>query len=389
MQSNAEIFSNVEVKVYFYGSSYLSLYVDNILVYDVRGNQLINLQSKQQEIIAQANNTDDVNKITTNQTYFENTVVGWHTIDEPMFIDNWAGVKKIAELLKNNTNGKKLVLSIAGVWNGKAYDGTNVYRIDELVRRTNIEEVIMNNFLFDWPLNDNETNYTEYNITNMAVYHLDRMNNFEIPFVLNLQTGKWLALPPYNRLEKIPTSAQFKYTMFLGLLYGAKGIGISNYFYNSINENTTSSLVSFTELGGGLNDYSYTSLWSTIKNEISPLLKGTFGQTLKVLTQQSQYPGLNIATTSTINQQFIDKIEFTSGSGDGIIDLGFFTDEEDTDKKYFMAINRYYSNRENLKFSFQNLSTYKNWEVTDLVDTVKTTVLADANNKAMFYDTIS
>src|SRR5690606_11644104 len=47
------------------------------------------------------------------------------------------------------------------------------------------------------------------------------------------------------------------------------------------------------------------------------------------------------------------------------------------------------SNRENLKFSFQNLSTYKNWEVTDLVDNVKTTVLADANNKAMFYDTIS
>lgn len=183
----------------------------------------------------------------------------------------------------------------------------------------------------------------------------------------------------------MPSIQQLLYHVNLGMLYGAKEIRLDPYF--SVYHSVCTSVLST----NGLINISGnpTLLWYTFRDTISPRLSGTFGKTLKVLTQQSQYIGNNIVTDSIINQQFIDKIKFTSGSGDGIIDLGFFTDEEDTYKKYFMAVNRYYSGMENLKFSFQNLSTYKNWEVTDLVDTIKTTILADVNNKGFVYDTIS
>ncbi len=116
-----EIFSNVEFKIYYYGTptNYLNLYVDNILVYDTRGELLFTDPIFQGDIIEQANNTDNVNNITISQSDFDNTVVGWYPADEASFIDQWACVKKIAELIKNNTNGKKLVASIAGNWNGR------------------------------------------------------------------------------------------------------------------------------------------------------------------------------------------------------------------------------------------------------------------------------
>jgi hypothetical protein len=142
--SGAEIFPNIEFKIYFYGTStnYLDLYVDNILVYDQRGLDVITNINRQIQIIDQSNNTNNVNKITTNQTNFNNTVIGWYSIDEPSFIDQWACIKKIDSLIRYGTNGKKLVTSIAGNWNGRVYEGSSVFRVDELIRRIGLQEVI-------------------------------------------------------------------------------------------------------------------------------------------------------------------------------------------------------------------------------------------------------
>jgi len=68
--------------------------------------------NRQSDIVSQAKNRGDVNKFYTSS--FDSTVVGWYAVDEPGFIDNWACVKKIAELLRDSTQNKKLVTSIAG-----------------------------------------------------------------------------------------------------------------------------------------------------------------------------------------------------------------------------------------------------------------------------------
>ena len=365
-----EIFSNVEFKLYYYGTStnYLNLYVDNILVYDnERGNDLFTNQNRQQQIIDQANNINNVNNITTNQSDFENTVVGWYPADEASFIDQWACVKKIAELIKNNTNGKKLVASIAGNWNGRVYEGSSVYRVDELIRRTNIEEVIMDNYIFNYPWDENVSDYQNLNIQNMVLNHLDRLNNFNLPFVLNVQVGKW------HYEDKIPTSAQLKNTVFLGLLYGAKGIGLNNYFF-SADQNEKYFLVSFTDLGNGNYDYNYTPLWSTIKNEIAPVLSGTFGQTIKTLNQQIQGNNYDAVSATTINDSYwVKKIRVTTSLNQLLadkcyVDYGYFSNPSDLSQKYFMIVNRYYSTMSGFEITLKNLSQYKNWEVKNFIN---------------------
>ena len=108
-------FADVRFRVYFYGTStnYLSLSVDNILAFDDRGYDLMMAHiNRQSDIVSQAKNRGDVNKFYTSS--FDSTVVGWYAVDEPGFIDNWACVKKIAELLRDSTQNKKLVTSIAG-----------------------------------------------------------------------------------------------------------------------------------------------------------------------------------------------------------------------------------------------------------------------------------
>ena len=108
-------FADVKFRVYFYGTStnYLSLSVDNILAFDDRGYDLMMAHiNRQSDIVSQAKNRGDVNKFYTSS--FDSTVVGWYAVDEPGFIDNWACVKKIAELLRDSTQNKKLVTSIAG-----------------------------------------------------------------------------------------------------------------------------------------------------------------------------------------------------------------------------------------------------------------------------------
>jgi len=108
-------FADVKFRVYFYGTStnYLSLSVDNILAFDDRGYDLMMAHiNRQSDIVSQAKNRGDVNKFYTSS--FDSTVVGWYAVDEPGFIDNWACVKKVAELLRDSTQNKKLVTSIAG-----------------------------------------------------------------------------------------------------------------------------------------------------------------------------------------------------------------------------------------------------------------------------------
>lgn len=225
--SHHKAITDVEFRIYFYGLNYLNLYCDDVRVYDLRGFLLFNNIYTQQRIKEQAKNANNINNFTTNSTYFDTMVVAWFPVDEHDFLDNWACVKKVNELVKENNNGRFLMENISAYWNGRIWDGSNIYKIDEFIKRAQPDIMSLNNFLYDWPHKEGTNNYYILNIENATVNHLSRLNDFNVPFFYGLQTGLWLP-----GLERIPSEAQFLYSANLGLLFGAKGLTLANYFFN-------------------------------------------------------------------------------------------------------------------------------------------------------------
>lgn len=70
------------------------------------------------------------------------------------------------------------------------------------------------------------------------------------------------------------------------------------------------------------------------------------------------------------------------------MEIGFFNDNQFIDNKYFIALNRYYSNINSIKFTFKDLSEYNNWTVFNFNDTLQTFITTDINNQAVFTDVI-
>jgi hypothetical protein len=150
-KSNVEVLKDVEFKIHYYleTNDYLELHVDKITVSDERGEKLYNNIDTQNDIVAQATNSSEIpdsNKFTTSPSDFDSTVIGWYGVDEPSFIDNFACVKKVQELLNSIAGGKKLITSIAGSSDGKVHWGADTYRIDELMKRAELEEIILSFF---------------------------------------------------------------------------------------------------------------------------------------------------------------------------------------------------------------------------------------------------
>ena len=221
----------------------------------------------------------------------------------------------------------------------------------------------------------------------MTENHLSRINKLDSLFVFSLQTGKWDATTQ-GLLEKIPTPAQFLYTMNMGLLYGAKGIDISNYFYkfNSYDDTTDK-----TALYNHYDDY-YTPLWFTIRDAASPLLKGLFGKTLRNISQTQQIPNRNLSNTplSISGNHHLDKLRSLSTEATlHVADVGFFRQFQSSSfPEYVMLVNRWYSSESAVQVYLKNLSDYKNWSIKNLIDTTYNFVTAGTENKANFDDVI-
>ena len=186
----------------------------------------------------------------------------------------------------------------------------------------------------------------------------NKINKLDSVFVLSLQTGLWEAHE--GLLEKIPTKEQFLYSLNVGLLYGAKEIDISNYFYK-LNEddditNTTALFNWFDTL--------YTPLWYTIRDIVSPRLKGSFGKTLRNINQTIQYPKINASNSYNFISNFSGNLECLPATAD--YDLGFFKDSFNAD--YFMIVSRWYNfsgncpiyaNLDPNQFDYTNISLTK------------------------------
>jgi len=106
-----KIIPNVEFKIIWDGSDSLALCVDNIIIYDDKGKNLIEEKNEVLSLISY-----DVNY--QNDPFMsDDHIVGWYPIDEPNFIDNMSCVKKVTEIVQSFKPNNKVIPSIAGAWN--------------------------------------------------------------------------------------------------------------------------------------------------------------------------------------------------------------------------------------------------------------------------------
>ncbi|MFH0733711.1 MAG: T9SS type A sorting domain-containing protein [bacterium] len=199
----------------------------------------------------------------------------------------------------------------------------------------------MHHYLYDSPWAESENpNYVKDNIANY-ICNLEYYQAADTGFICSIQSGRWITdLQPLH-ITKIPTQTQFLYNVNMALLYGAKGIDVNDYYY-FMNGDTTRRTgmvgVYDTSYTGNFVKY-YTPIWYTLHDEISPRLKGSYGKTLKKITQSAQdYFQNNMSTFSVGGALFYKNInwEFDCGT--------FYPPTGEEDKKYVMAVSRYYNN---------------------------------------------
>lgn len=389
--------------------SKVKLYIDYVTVYDSRGKRLII------DDLA----TNEINSQVTELTNFKSKTAGWLSADEPYVIDNYAPIKKVNEIIDAiPNNDAHLWIAFPGHWSGTYGNPGNlglylnqVYQVDEFMKRVKKANIWMNCYMFDDPY---DANYNPWPGGDYRVRNINRIgellykkcneaNQYEgvdLYWGASVQTGKYYIYqeqPPYIDTNYVEiTSQQFLYTTNLALLYGAKLISPWLYF-GFINDPAENDLWDYTGLANAQDQYQENYKYFTLKDTIAPRLKGLLGKTLRKLRPYVQYAGPNginyyppTAPENLINgYMYIEDVfppEISQYNEYGI-DFGFFYDPEDEYKKYFMLLNRYYSEEDIYQIHLKNLDTYTNWNLTNYVDTTSATLLA-VNNKAQFLDTV-
>jgi len=269
-----KIIPNVEFKIIWDGSDSLALCVDNILIYDDKGQKLI---KEENEVLSYI--SDDVNY--QNDPFMsDDHIVGWYPIDEPNFIDNMACVKKVTEIVQDFKPNNKVIPAIAGSWNGMLDTGSDISKIDEYYRRANYKGAKINTYLFNYPYKSSDNDYKNKNTLNF-LYQLNRARENDTAFISSIQTGKW-DVKNTGILNQTPTRSQFLYNINTALLYGAKCIEMSNYYYYFGGENLRTALIGVSE-GGTTTNITYSELWYVLRDEVSPRLHGDYGKLLRRL----------------------------------------------------------------------------------------------------------
>src|SRR5690606_5565418 len=173
----------------------------------------------------------------------------------------------------------------------------------------------------------------------------------------------------------------------LAVMYGAKFIDLYTYFARGEPDDEPCELCNqiVNHIGGIAND-TPTVKYYTLRDTINPRLEGLFGKTIKKLNLVNDFLGINalIWPDNTTPYEFINYVEATGNPEDDtcLVELGIFENPQDLTGKYFMPLNRYYSTKHNLTFGLRYLTGYKNWKVTDYVDTLTFTLVSSPSGTA-------
>ena len=377
------VIPNVEYKVYWYALPYLNLYVEKIEIYDNAAKELItNELPSNSYLYKEISFEPNINPFTRTE------VKGWYPIDEPDLIDMQQCVKKLGQLIETATPEISLMPSFACSWDGNINGAGTPSKIIEYSKRGYYHGSIMHHYLYDNP--HIPTIIYDYKIANIICF-IANLNYYQAAdenFICSIQSGRWECdLAPLHSIIH-PNPVQFLYNVNMALLYGAKGIDVNDYYY-FMNEDTlkrTGMVGVFSNTQAVYNKYP-SPIWYTLRDEISPRLKGDFGKLLKNITQQSQ--GELAQDNSQIE---MGSVKFNK-TWPGDYDCGVFehNDPDQRDKKYLMLVARWYNMymRDPYPLNTECYGlTEKNYTVRDYY-TNESRYLTPINGKVTIYDGIS
>lgn len=334
------VIPNVKYHVYWYEIPDLSLYVDKIILQDPNGNDLINsIDLSSYSLPAEINFS-----LEEPDPFNANEVVGWYPVDEPYLIDMQSCLAKLDTLINIATPQLHLMPGVACSWDGNLFGSGSPSKILEYSKRGKYNGSIMHKYLYHDPYTPLDGQ--EYYLQNIICYIANLKNYQEADpnFICSIQSGIWSNDSLHIKRKIHPSPEQFLYNTNLALLYGAKGIDVNDYYYyiNDENVENRTGMVGIYGSYSGSYDLVPTSIWYTLRDTISPRLKGNYGRLLKKLQQHTQGQLLNQSSLTVDNVQFSRNGE-TSIDDARDYDCGTFVMPESSgDKKYFMIVSRYY-----------------------------------------------
>lgn len=175
-----------------------------------------------------------------------------------------------------------------------------------------------------------------------------------------------------------PTESEMFYHMCMGLMYGAKEIRVYNFFSE---KDTSGNYIThgLTDLGQS-NEILRNSRYYFVKDKISPLLHGRFGNLLYYLTPDTNKIFHDVSFNESVSQaSYFDKVYkgLTPNEAYGFDIAEFTANWVPQNNHYFMFLNRPYP-KNSLPESgeseiltdirFKNLSTNRNWSLFDIVN---------------------
>jgi len=372
----------VEFVIEWEGSPYYSLYVDKVTVFDNRGFELKKI------------NSEIPGKIKYEATKFSNqdAIYSWYGLDEPYTIDNYEPYRIVDSLIGAATaatgNTKRLNTSYEVRSNGRyglSQDGSfKYYTAEDFSQRANPEFIWLNAYFYHYPY-DTAWTLSNYKADNLKVLtnKLTSLKRANCGFGFNLQCCDYYlyddTAKKWNKFLWAPSNEMMLYNANINLLYGAKKVGLYEYF--SHYDTTTH----FTYVNG-LVDTGHipNSRYYYLRDHLIPRFKGLFGQTLKKLTQTEEYPDFKFNPVNYLTGFQIGNYPLnTLPSGEFGLDLGFFTEGN---KKYFMLLNRWYNSFNypiKMDIDHNQFGNYHNLKVTEYITDSTYTIIP--GEKLTFY----
>ena len=254
--------------------------------------------------------------------------------------------------------------------------------------RVGPSSIIQNFYLYEYPYRSNAApcncvSYRDANIRVLAEKNYRQAYELDPYYGASIQCG---AVENRQAYQRNVHRHEVLYNANLALMYGAKFIQLWNYFAQ------TKTSVSTGFANHGIVDWEpdikhtiYTDKYFMLRDTLNPRLEGWFGQTIKQLVPkfESNYLGIKLSRDNE-NIEYIKNITLLNGAADSIpiFDLGFFSNPYSADPtgmedRYFMLLKRYYPQSlglESFELSFDDMSEYNNWQITDFIDSLTYTI---------------
>ncbi len=397
----------IQLKVIWKGDQQYLLSIDKVTVSDIRGRDLI---ADTLELFARKDIKDQANSL--NSYNADGLITGWLGIDEPVSIDLFEPIRIVKDILEDNSQGKRpLWIAMMGHWDGAWENRENPFGAqgkspwNELKNRVGRVNIIQNYYMFDSPCypgslssacNTGE-DYRSINIWRTALLNYKQAYELDPFYGVSLQCG---AVKNTQANERNIARHELLYNANLALMFGAKYFHLYSYFAQKAPVDSLSGLTYHGIVDRQENFYApliYTDKYFMLKDTLSPRLKGLFGKTIKTLIPTEQFVGSaginyyppnppDIPATAFLFVEDIYPLQISQYNEYGL-DIGFFEDPLNSDLDYFMILNRYYSQESEYRINLRNIANYRNWKLTNYVDTTHITLIA-SENRTNFIDTL-